>query len=365
MNPATRHAIYRPDATTPVPTGEPLTDQERPSHLRKEATRTARHAGEIDLYIGDMFGKYLIGERVGVGGTAVVVRATDTEVGVPVALKFPRRSALKSDPGLLEAIGHESRLLSRVNHPNVVTVRDFDDKPGRPFIAMDFVNGLTLADLLRQAGRLQPDRVVALLSQAALGLAAAWDAGAVHRDVKPANLMVTRDGILKVTDFGLAAAVDDPSVRYVAHSGDGRLVGTPAYMAPEQATRPTEVTRLSDIYSLGATFYQMLTDRLPFPAESARQAVVRHIKDELTPPHEVCPAVPTWLSAVIVRMMDKQPQARFGCPGELLEALRGDGEEEMPDETVCEWNPAELTDLSNPELTETQKIDNPGRITGV
>ncbi|MFN2468851.1 MAG: serine/threonine-protein kinase [Gaiellaceae bacterium] len=205
--------------------------------------------------------RYRLDEVVGRGGMAVVYRGHDPELGRPVAVKMVAEH-LAADPVLRERFLREARLAARLSHPNVVAVYDLGEEDGRPFIVMEFVEGETLAGRLRRDRRLEPAEALRLALQACDGLAHAHAAGCVHRDVKPANLLLRADGVLKVADFGIAHAAEATALTEI-----GSILGTAAYLSPEQA-RGGVPTPASDVYSLGVVVYEL--SRAGRPSGSTR-----------------------------------------------------------------------------------------------
>ncbi len=218
-------------------------------------------------------------------------------------------------PNALARFAYEAQLMARLSHPNVVRVLDYENHPDRPYVVMDYVDGASAADLLARAGRLPADRVIAILLGVADGLASAHRLGVVHRDVKPGNILVGRDGTAKLVDLGLATMV---------HGGGptaGALEGTLAYMSPEQASTTTAVDARSDIYSLGVTFYHLVTGRLPFTGPSAAAVLLQHQHRPTPPLHEVAPGLSAELGRVVGVMMAKRPRDRYRTCDALSQAL--------------------------------------------
>jgi serine/threonine protein kinase len=197
-------------------------------------------------------GRYRVERTLGSGGMAIVVLARDRELDRPVAIKLLADN-LARDADLRARFVREARLAARLSHPNVVKVFDAGEDGGRPYIVMECVNGPTLAEVLARRGRLPPDEAVDLAIQACAGLDHAHEAGLVHRDVKPHNLLLRDDGLLKVADFGIARAVQATRLTEA-----GTILGTGAYLSPEQAAGE-DVTAAADLYSLGAVVYELLT----------------------------------------------------------------------------------------------------------
>ena len=260
-------------------------------------------------------GRYRLERRLGGGGMAEVHLARDVELDRPVAVKLLAEH-LAEDAELRERFVREARIAARLAHPNVVAVYDAGDEDGTPFIVMECVEGETLADLLRREGPLDPDRAVGLARQACAGLAHAHAAGLVHRDVKPGNLLLRRDGMLKVADFGIARAAETTRLTLA-----GTILGTAAYLAPEQATGE-EVTPAADVYSLGAVLYECLAGRPPRRVESLADL---DPEQPITPLRDVAPAVPQELEDAVMHALARRPEFRPATAAEL--ALELDGAE--------------------------------------
>jgi len=206
-------------------------------------------------------GRYQVVRRIGAGGMGSVFLARDPDLDRPLAIKVVKDD-LTDDPELRERFVREARSAARLRHPNIITVFDIGEIEGRPFIAMEFIPGESLADLIRRRGRLDVPRVLGWMDQLCAGLGHAHKAGIVHRDIKPGNLMVDPDGVLKIVDFGIARLGDSNLTR------EGMLVGTANYMAPEQLMGRSLDHRL-DIFAVGAVFYELLTLNRAFPGTIA------------------------------------------------------------------------------------------------
>ncbi len=266
-------------------------------------------------------------ERLGSGGMGEVYRARDTLLGREVALKLIQPQ-LHADPAVRARFLRECRSAAALNHPGVATLFEAGETDdGRLFFASELIRGETLEATLGR-GRLGLDRTVDLGIQLAEAVAAAHEHAIIHRDLKPGNLMVTPDGRLKVLDFGLARLLDDrppepalDGTRTFAATREGAIVGTPAYMSPEQATGGPVDAR-SDVFSVGCILYEMACGRRPFAGDSIH-SVLRQVLAEDPPPVErVDPGLPSQLGALIRRAMAKEPVERFASTAELAAALR-------------------------------------------
>ncbi len=246
---------------------------------------------------------------------AVVELAQDTELGRTVAVKLLADN-LARDRALRERFLREARLAAGLAHPNVVRVFDAGEDDGRPFIVMEYVDGQTVDELLRSEGRLSPNAAVEVAIQVCAGLEAAHAAGLVHRDIKPQNLLVRADGVLKIADFGIARM--DDGTRLTA---TGTVLGTAAYLAPEQASGE-DVTAAADIYALGAVLYELLTGRPPRRVETLA-ALVPSLDEPIAPVRELAPEIPSELELVVMRCLARHPQYRPPSAAELAAELAG------------------------------------------
>jgi serine/threonine-protein kinase len=244
---------------------------------------------------------------------ASVHLARDTELDRPVALKLLAEN-LGGDESVHRRFVREARLAARLSHPNVVSVFDAGDDGGRPYIVMEYVDGENLAELLANRGRIPPDEARGLALQAAQGLAHAHAARLVHRDVKPQNLILRRDGTLKIADFGIARAAEATALTQA-----GTVLGTAAYLSPEQALGE-EVTPATDVYSLGVVLYELLTGRTPFQVETLDDLAQRPVM-EVAPVRELVPGVPRDLEDVVMHCLARNPEYRPRDGAQLAEEL--------------------------------------------
>ncbi|PYQ08869.1 MAG: hypothetical protein DMF82_00595 [Acidobacteria bacterium] len=279
----------------------------------------------VDLVRRRRFGHYEITEKLGAGGMGDVYRARDLTLGRPVAIKVLRGAASR-DPDRLTRFEQEARAASALNHPNIVTIYEVGSADGVRYIAMELVEGKTLRQLLRE-GPLMTRRALQLAAQAAGGLAEAHDAGIVHRDLKPENIMITRDGRVKILDFGLAKLVaseaDEDAITESAElhgTEPGRILGTVRYMSPEQAEgRPLDFR--SDQFSCGAILYEMATGRPPFEYVSRSQTLSAIVVEEPPKIATLNPAVPPPLRWIIERCLAKDPAERYASTRDLARDL--------------------------------------------
>ena len=260
-------------------------------------------------------GRYRQNQVLAHGGMATVELALDTELDRPVAIKRLAEHLAANDE-FKQRFVREARLAARLSHPNIVGVYDVGEEGGLPFIVMEYVEGETVADLLRHRGRLEPDEAVALALQACAGLEAAHQAGLVHRDVKPQNLLVTPGGTLKVADFGIARSLDGTQVTQA-----GTVLGTAGYLAPEQAAGET-VTAAADVYALGAVLYELLTGRPPYVADSLAELAARQRKGSISPVRELAPEVPSATEDAVMHSLARDPAYRPPSAAALAGELR-------------------------------------------
>jgi Tol biopolymer transport system component len=250
-----------------------------------------------------------------------VYRARDLRLGREVALKI-LPEAFESDPGRVRRFEREARAASGLNHPNIVTVYEIGSADSISYIAMELVEGKTLREIIA-AGPLPVKRLLELSHQIALGLAEAHDAGIVHRDLKPENVMVTRDGIVKILDFGLAKhqPFEGEAGSVETLTQEGSVVGTVGYMSPEQASGQA-VDYRSDQFSFGSIFYEMATGRRPFQRRSAVETLAAIINDEPEPPDETNARTPGPIRWIVRRCLSKDPLARYASTQDLAQELR-------------------------------------------
>ncbi|MDQ4108374.1 MAG: protein kinase, partial [Actinomycetota bacterium] len=258
--------------------------------------------------------RYAVGELLGRGGMAEVYLATDRLLDRPVAVKV-LGGWLAHDGTFVERFRREALASARISHPNLVAVFDTGSEDGVHYIVMEHVRGETLADALRRDGRLPPNGATRIATSVADALGVAHAAGIVHRDVKPANVMLTPDGRTKLMDLGIARSMDGESITRTSS-----ILGSAGYISPEQA-RGDPVDRRSDIYSLGCVMYEMLTGRRPFEADDPLAVAYKHVHEAPIPPTSLEPSVPLTLEAVTLRALEKDAALRFQTAADMKAAL--------------------------------------------
>src|ERR1700722_20208050 len=256
-------------------------------------------------------GRYELTHLIARGGMAQVYRAMDRQLERPVALKvlFPELSV---DRTFVERFRREAQAAANLSHPNIVPVFDWGEDDGSYFIVMEYVQGRPLSAVLRDPQRPSPRQIASIGAGVAAALAFAHRHGVVHRDVKPGNILITPDGDVKVTDFGIARAMNTEE----SLTQTGAVMGTAAYFSPEQAEGKGVDSR-SDIYSLGVVLYEMAVGRPPFTGDSPVAVASKHVRDMPVLPRQVNPSVPPALEAVVMKAMAKNPDDRYGSAEEL------------------------------------------------
>jgi formylglycine-generating enzyme required for sulfatase activity/tRNA A-37 threonylcarbamoyl transferase component Bud32 len=265
-----------------------------------------------------LLGPYELLARLGQGGMGEVFKARHRLLNRVVALKITRKELL-SDPTNERRFLREIQATARLKHPNIVTVHDASRIGDTHFFAMEYIEGSDLARIVRQQGPVLVTRACEYIRQAALGLQHAFEQELVHRDIKPSNLLLTADGTLvKILDMGVARCCDMEGSDLTA---TGSVVGTPDYLAPEQATNSRSVDIRADIYSLGCTLYTLLAGHPPFPEGSSLEKALKHLHDQPAPIRKQRPEVPPEVALILEKMMAKKPAARYQQPIEVAHAL--------------------------------------------
>ena len=282
-------------------------------------------------------GRYELQRRLAQGGMATVYLATDRQLDRQVAIKM-LHPQFASDPTFAERLRREARAAAGLSHPNIVGVYDWGRQGERYFIVMEYVSGHSLAEIIAARGPLDPKAAAAIAFEVAAALAFAHRAGIVHRDVKPQNVLLSSDGHVKVTDFGIATMMGGgPSLGLTE---TGTVVGTAAYLSPEQAQGETTDAR-SDLYSLGVVLYEMLAGYPPFRGDTPISVAYQHVQDPPVPLTEIADGVPQALETITMRLLAKDPDDRYGRAEDLRQHLQIVRErlEQLPPEPPAEPPP--------------------------
>ena len=267
-----------------------------------------------DKYIGKMLDdRYEILEVIGEGGMAIVYRALDHRLNRDVAVKI-MRDEMAADEEFRRRFCTESHAVAMLSHPNIVAVYDVSHNDNVEYIVMELVDGITLKQYIERKGVVAWKEVVHFTKQISKALAHAHERGIIHRDIKPQNIMLLRDGTIKVGDFGIAALENE------VYENNGEAIGSIHYIAPEQARGECPDAR-SDIYSLGVMMYEMLTGGLPFTGNTLGEIAVQHMNAKPVPPHEKNPEIPLELERITLKAMEPDLRKRYQSAGELLKAL--------------------------------------------
>ena len=263
-------------------------------------------------------GRYELHKRIARGGMADVVLARDQLLERPVAVKI-LFAEFATDSAFVERFRREAQAAAGLNHPNIVGVYDWGREGNTYFIVMEYVDGRSLADLLRTEGTLHPDRAADIATDVAAALGFAHRNGVVHRDIKPGNVLISSAGLVKVTDFGIARAISHNGEEALTQTGS--VMGTATYFSPEQA-QGKAVDPRSDLYSLGVVMYEMVCGKAPFQAENPVAVAYKHVQEQVVPLARVNPSVPASYEAITMRLLAKNPVDRYASAEELRADLR-------------------------------------------
>lgn len=284
-------------------------------------------------------GRYRLIKRIGSGGMSIVYQAQDMSLGRLVAIKMLHES-LTGDEGFLRRFQREAHAAANLSHPNIVTVHDIGQDGYKHYIVMEYVDGRTLKQIIRdykKQGQTMPiSRALQLVVQICSGIGYAHRSNLVHCDVKPQNILVTRDDRVKVADFGIAQALSEAT----HYDQPSRVWGTPQYFSPEQAQgHPTSPA--SDVYAIGVVLYEMLTGELPFQADSHTALALKHIQEHPPLASDLNPAVPPQLDQIINKVLAKEPAGRYRTAGQLGRILSAYRERSLADTSAMSLPPAE------------------------
>lgn len=337
-----------PQNAAPSPAGPTA-----PTEHSQGKGRPSRKAA--DPRVGTVLGKYLLVRLLGRGGMGVVYEAEDTLLNRRVALKVMSQD-MSADPNSLGRFLQEARAAARLNHPNVVTVHEVSQIDGTYFLVMELVRGGTSAqDVLKRKGALRWPVATRIIAAACRGLMAAHEAGLIHRDIKPSNLLLAANGVVKLADFGLAKAADQPAGTGLTQLGT--IVGTPDYMSPEQC-KALLVTQASDLYSLGATYYALLARRPPFDRGHAIKTMFAHCSEPLEDLTTANPDIPGAAFLIIQRAMAKNPADRYPTAREMLADLEALVSQARNQLAALPDSPVEAEAGEDPTLAENSRPRN-------
>ncbi len=259
---------------------------------------------------------YKIKSVLGKGAMGTVYKAKQLTLQRPVAIKMLIPEISKNRK-FISRFMMEARATAKLSHVNIVQGIDVGEVNGKHYFVMEYVDGVRVGDFLKRGGALDDKRALNIVIQVARALEHAQRFGIVHRDVKPDNIILSRDGVAKLCDLGLAQVRQEAGAKA---DWAGR-VGTPIYMAPEICANRKDIDIRADIYSLGATFYHMVTGRVPFPAQTVEEVMRQHLEVDPTPPAELNPIISTKVNFVIMKMLEKDREERYASPAELLQDL--------------------------------------------
>ncbi len=263
----------------------------------------------------EKIGRYEVGAELGKGAMGLVYKATDPNIGRVVALKTMRLDVHGLDADeMLQRFRNEARAAGLLNHPNIVTIYDAGESDGMFYIAMEYIEGRTLHHLMNERKQLETADVVEMGKQICAGLDAAHAQGVIHRDVKPANIMIEPDGRVKIMDFGIAKAGG-------GMTSAGQVLGTPNYMSPEQV-KGKKLDGRADLFSLGVIFYEMVTGKRPFTGENVTTIIYKIINEHPTPPRELDASIPPGIQAIITRCLAKSPEDRYQTGADIARDLQ-------------------------------------------
>jgi eukaryotic-like serine/threonine-protein kinase len=284
----------------------------RAGFLTSHQARRAKQ--DLAPLIGQQIPGYQLLEKLGQGATGTVYKARQLSMNRLVAIKIlhPR---LAANPEFLKRLTREAHLAAKLSHNNVVQAIDVGTTGNLNYFVMEHIEGTTLKRELDAGKRYEEREAVEIVLQMAQALQHAHRRGLIHRDIKPANIVLTSDGIAKLADLGMARETSDAAL---ARAEKGLTIGTPYYIAPEQITGDEDIDVRADIYSLGATFYQLVTGRVPFPSDDAEEVLEAHLHKELTPPDHLNTKLSSGLGEVVEFMMAKDRRQRYQKPDELI-----------------------------------------------
>ncbi|MDX1973353.1 MAG: protein kinase [Candidatus Sumerlaeia bacterium] len=279
----------------------------------------SRQKTDLSYLVGRKIGKFQLSTQLGKGSAGTVFLAHHASLNMPVAIKILDPFLAKQHPELIHRFMLEASSAARINHPNVIRVLDCDHVDGFHIIVMEYVDGISLSELIQMNGALSEDRGLKYILSVAEGLEAAYQVGIVHRDIKPANILITKTKQVRIADMGLARAIKDNSM---ADTAQGVGLGTPQYFPPEQARDAASVDHRSDIYALGVTLYVVLSGELPFKAKTLSELIYQHENEYAIPLNVVNPSITQRTTNLVITMMQKHPSDRYQSYEALIQAIQ-------------------------------------------
>lgn len=278
-----------------------------------------KQRSDLSYLVGRKISKFHLSTQLGKGSAGTVFLAHHAALNMPVAIKILDPNLAKHYPELINRFMQEASSAARINHPNVIRVLDCDFVDGFYIIVMEYVDGISLSELVQMNGALSEDRGLKYILSVAEGLEAAYQVGIVHRDIKPANILITKTKQVRIADMGLARAITDNNL---SETAQGVGLGTPQYFPPEQARDAANVDHRSDIYALGVTLYVVLTGELPFKAKTLSQLIQQHENEYAVPVNVVNPGITQRTTNLVITMMQKHPNDRYQSYETLIQALQ-------------------------------------------
>ena len=315
VRPLTGEAAESRGAARPAPSPVPTAAPPDATMPRPEPEGTGSPG---DSFIGRVMGGCQLIEKIASGGMGVVYKAKQLSLGRIVAVKILSRD-LANDAGFVDRFKREARAAGQLTHGNVVHIYESGECHGVVYFVMEYVDGQNLKEVLKSTAKLEFRRAVDITIQVCQALRHAHSRGVIHRDIKPENIMITHEGVVKLADLGLAKRMAAENTAGLTHAG--AILGTPFYMAPEQAKDFSKVDRRSDIYSLGVTLYRMLTGKVPFDGRSPIEVMIKAIDGKKIPIRELREDVPLELEQIVDRMMQRNPDKRYQSVDEILQDL--------------------------------------------
>lgn len=297
-------------------------------------------------------GRYEVLDKIGGGGMAIVYKGMDLLLNRTVTVKVLREQFVHEED-FIKRFHREAQAVAKLSHPNIVSIYDVGHEQDLHYLVMEYVEGQNLKEIILQKAPVDPLEAIDYLVQILDGLEHAHESGVIHRDIKPHNILVTKNGKVKVTDFGIAQAVSSATLTY-----SGTVVGSVQYISPEQA-KGEQTGIYSDIYSAGVILYELLTGVLPFTGDSAISIALKHIQSDFTPPGQIVQGIPASLERVVLKAMVKDPKHRFQSAAEMklaLEKIRGTMAEDLPTQVLPAVEIDDLPEEPKPKKKRKPKL---------